>query len=385
MARITTYAIDSAISGKDKLVGSDAEDSNITKNYLIADLANYIGTSNTGAQGPEGPAGSNGTNGSDGTNGTNGSNGTNGTNGTDGTQGAAGADGTSISILGTVANCAALPTTGNTTGDLYILDAADGGCSYGAGAEGDGYVWTAGNSWLNIGPLRGPQGIQGIAGTDGTDGSDGTDGTNGTDGTDGTDGAQGPQGIQGSLSSSEALSLVGLDLSWSNRDPLYAVNSTYITNLVYSRLGVDFNNLDFEAGSIYKLILERKRKATTRSSGGNNFRKGGYKRSTGYGMQPPYSNRLSEIIFNEATGAKFDFGWDLFFQQNAFPRPSGISTTTGGVNVASADIHFALRISKQTGNITEVSPVLTEFTLRGIYNPSQNGIDKQKRLTFILK
>lgn len=153
--------------------------------------------------------------------------------------------------------------------------------------------------------------------------------------------------------------------------------------MVYSRLGVDFNNLDFEAGSIYKLILERKRKATTRSSGGNNFRKGGYKRSTGYGMQPPYSNRLSEIIFNEATGAKFDFGWDLFFQQNAFPRPSGISTTTSAI--ASADIHFALRISKQTGNITEVSPVLTEFTLRGIYNPSQNGIDKQKRLTFILK
>jgi len=60
-------------------------------------------------------------------------------------------------------------------------------------------------------------------------------------------------------------------------------------------------------------------------------------------------------------------------------------TTAGAAPPASADIHFALRISKQTGNITEVSPVLTEFTLRGIYNPSQNGIDKQKRLTFILK
>ena len=179
------------------------------------------------------------------------------------------------------------------------------------------------------------------------------------------------------------MSLVGLDLSWSNRDPLYAVNSTHVTNLVYSRLGVDFNNLDFEVGSIYKLILERKRKASVRDAGGN-FRKGGYKRSTGYGMQPPYSNRLSEIIFNEATGAKFDFGWDLFFQPFAFPRPSGIASTVGA-NPASADIHFALRISKQTGNITEVSPVLTEFTLRGIYNPSQNGITKQKRLTFILK
>lgn len=384
MARITTYAIDSAISGKDKLVGSDAEDSNITKNYRIADLANYIGTSNTGAQGPAGPAGPTGTPGTNGSNGSNGSNGAPGAPGSNGAQGAPGADGTSISILGTVANCAALPTTGNTTGDLYILDAADGGCSYGAGAEGDGYVWTAGNTWLNIGPLRGPQGIQGPDGADGSDGAAGAAGADGSDGAPGAAGAQGPQGIQGSLSSSEALSLVGLDLSWSNRDPLYAVNSTYITNLVYSRLGVDFNNLDFEAGSIYKLILERKRKASTRDAGGN-FRKGGYKRSTGYGMQPPYSNRASEIVFNEATGAKFDFGWDLFFQQNAFPRPSGISTTTTGTLPASSDIHFALRISKQTGNITEVSPVLTEFTLRGIYNPNQIGIDKQKRLTFILK
>ena len=382
MARITTYAIDSAISGKDKLVGSDAEDSNITKNYLIADLANYIGTSNTGAQGPAGPAGPTGTPGANGSNGSNGNNGAPGAPGSNGAQGAAGADGTSISILGAVANCAALPTTGNTTGDLYILDADDAGCS---GIAGDGFVWTAGSAWLNIGPLRGPQGIQGPDGTDGSDGEAGAAGADGSNGAPGAAGAQGPQGIQGSLSSSEALSLVGLDLSWSNRDPLYAVNSTYITNLVYSRLGVDFNNLDFEAGSIYKLILERKRKASVRDAGGN-FRKGGYKRSTGYGMQLPYSNRLSEIVFNEATGAKFDFGWDLFFQQGAqFPRPSGISTTTSGITPASADIHFALRISKQTGNITEVSPVLTEFTLRGIFNPNQTGADKQKRLTFILK
>ncbi len=329
MARITTYSIDSQIAAKDKLIGSDAQDSNITKNYLISDLANFIGQSNTGAQGPTGPAGA---------------------------QGEAGADGTSIKILGTVANCAGLPNAGaNVNGDLYILDADDGACSYGAGLAGDGYVWD-GTTWFNIGPLRGPQGIQG---------------------------PQGPQGIQGSLASSEALSLVGLDLSWSNRDPLYAVNSTHVADLVYSKLGVDFNNLDFEAGSIYKLILERKRQASVRDAGGN-FRKGGYKRSTGYGMQPPYSNRLSEIVFNEATGTKFDFGWDLFFQQNAFPRPSGIASTTG-TNPASSDIHFALRISKQTGNITEVSKVLREFTLRGIYNPNQYGLDKQKRLTFILK
>ena len=322
MARITTYSIDSQIAAKDKLIGSDAQDSNITKNYLISDLANFIGQSNTGAQGPVGPAGA---------------------------QGAAGADGTSIKILGTKPTVGDLPATGDAVGDLWIIDQTGGGAT-----AGDGYVWTDGGAWLNIGPLRGPEGIQG---------------------------AQGPQGIQGSLSSSEALSLVGLDLSWSNRDPLYAVNSTYITGLVYSRLGVNFDNLTIEEGSVYKLILERKRSASNRDG---SFRKGGYKRSTGFGMQPPYSDRLSEIVFSETTGAKFDFRWDLFFQSSGFPKPAG-SSHISLLNIDRADVHFALRISKQTGNITEVSPVLTEFTLRGIFNPNQIGADKQKRLTFILK
>ena len=38
MARISTYAQDASISADDLLVGSDAEDSNITKNYRIGDL-----------------------------------------------------------------------------------------------------------------------------------------------------------------------------------------------------------------------------------------------------------------------------------------------------------------------------------------------------------
>jgi len=46
MARITTYVNDSVISPLDKLIGTDADDSNITKNYLISDLLAYIGTTN---------------------------------------------------------------------------------------------------------------------------------------------------------------------------------------------------------------------------------------------------------------------------------------------------------------------------------------------------
>jgi hypothetical protein len=35
MARISTYPVDSSVNGLDILIGSDADDSNITKNYRI--------------------------------------------------------------------------------------------------------------------------------------------------------------------------------------------------------------------------------------------------------------------------------------------------------------------------------------------------------------
>tara|TARA_R100000951_G_scaffold91610_1_gene79986 strand:- start:39 stop:305 length:267 start_codon:yes stop_codon:yes gene_type:complete len=42
MARISTYALDASISTDDKLVGTDAEDSNITKNYQIGAFMAFI-------------------------------------------------------------------------------------------------------------------------------------------------------------------------------------------------------------------------------------------------------------------------------------------------------------------------------------------------------
>jgi len=44
MARISTYAIDTSISRNDLLVGTDAEDSNITKNFTVGDLTDFVGT-----------------------------------------------------------------------------------------------------------------------------------------------------------------------------------------------------------------------------------------------------------------------------------------------------------------------------------------------------
>ena len=208
-------------------VNTDADP--ITRNFPISSISTLIAAEiPQGVAGPAGQDGAPGANGSNGSNGTNGANGapgsngsdgvdgapgSNGANGQDGAQGATGADGTSIEIQGTKPTVADLPATGNTVGDLWIIDQTGGGAT-----AGDGYVWTVGNAWLNIGPLRGPQGIQGIAGTNGTDGAagtpgatgapgaggaDGTDGADGQDGADGTDGAPGAtgspgqQGIQG--------------------------------------------------------------------------------------------------------------------------------------------------------------------------------------------
>ena len=221
MAIVNSYPIGTPKTN-DLLVGTSMPTVNtdadpITKNFPISSISTLIAAEvPQGVAGPAGQDGAPGANGSSGTNGTNGTNGapgsngsdgvdgapgSNGANGQDGAQGAAGADGTSIEIQGTKPTVADLPATGNTVGDLWIIDQTGGGAT-----AGDGYVWTVGNAWLNIGPLRGPQGIQGVTGTDGADGADGApgatgpagaDGSDGTDGAPGATGSQGPQGIQG--------------------------------------------------------------------------------------------------------------------------------------------------------------------------------------------
>ena len=139
---------------EDLLMGTEMSDvvtANFTVQSLIDLVTSYVPTGEGGATGPAGP------------------------------QGPAGNDGTSINILGTVPTSTSLPTSGNTVGDLYITD-----------DTGDGWVWAASLAWINIGPLRGPQGIQGPAGTAGSAGATGPVGPTGATG------PQGPQGIPGS-------------------------------------------------------------------------------------------------------------------------------------------------------------------------------------------
>ena len=230
MARIKTYNLDSEINPADKVIGSDGKPGATygnTKNYSFQQLASYFqgnegeagasayqiwldngntGTEQdflaslvgaTGAQGATGPAGSDGADGADGAQGiqgiqgATGQTGATGPQGAQGLQGAQGADGTSINIQGIKETVSDLPASGS-AGDLWVINTAGGGAN-----AGDGYVWTQEGNWLNIGPLRGPQGIQGATGAQGTAGVDGNDGDQGIQGETGPQGPQGPAGPQG--------------------------------------------------------------------------------------------------------------------------------------------------------------------------------------------
>lgn len=190
MARIKTYSLDSEINTADKIIGSDGKPGSTygdTKNYSISDLAGYF-------SGGEGAAGDSAyqvwlDNGNTGTeqdflDSLVGAAGAQGPTGATGAQGAAGADGTSITIQGTKNTVGDLPASGD-VGDLWIIDTAGGGAD-----AGDGYVWTDGGEWLNIGPLRGPQGIQGAQGAQGVQGIQGQQGIQGIQGTAGTNGTE---------------------------------------------------------------------------------------------------------------------------------------------------------------------------------------------------
>ena len=178
------------------------------------------------------------------------------------------------------------------------------------------------------------------------------------------------------------LSFIGLDLSWSNRNPEYKVDSTHIPGLIYSKLGVNFTNITIDPNSVYKLIIERKRPASTR--GTNNYRQGGYKRvNTVHPPEGIYSGRLSEIAFTSLIDNKFDFKWDLFFQpintvnpKSGWPRPSGLANSK---IIKWSDIHFALRVSITKAGVTEVSNVLREVTLRSMADANADT------LSYILK
>jgi hypothetical protein len=105
------------------------------------------------SEGPQGPTGPQST-----LLGPTGPQGATGFTGATGPTGAQGAN-AGITVLGSVANIAALPSTGNSGGDAYQVE-----------SEGEIYVWDVADSeWFSVGALQGPTGPTGPLGLRGED------------------------------------------------------------------------------------------------------------------------------------------------------------------------------------------------------------------------
>ena len=139
----------------------------------------------TGATGPQGPQG---TTGPPGPTGNTGPTGPQGIQGPTGPTGPKGNDGTSVVLKGSVTTFSALPSTGNTFGDLWVTT-----------DTGHGWVWSQPGQWADVGPIQGPAGPQGPQGTPGAQGPAGATGTQGPPGNTGTQGLAGPTGPTGPI------------------------------------------------------------------------------------------------------------------------------------------------------------------------------------------
>jgi hypothetical protein len=148
-------------------------------------------TGATGPSGSDGAPGATGPRGETGAQGATGPAGAQGAPGAKGDKGDTGAQGVSVTLQGTKALVADLPTPG--VGD----DFAGHGWIV---TEGGGNLWfwnLTDQEWNNVGPIVGPQGDQGPQGDPGSQGAEGPQGAAGADGAPGADGAQGDPGPQG--------------------------------------------------------------------------------------------------------------------------------------------------------------------------------------------
>jgi hypothetical protein len=121
-----------------------------------------------------------------------------------GPQGPPGPPGSGVTIKGTVPTSGSLPASG-TTGDMFI-----------AGDTSHGWTWD-GQTWVDVGPIRGPKGDQGIQGPAGIQGPKGDQGIRGPAGPQGADSTvPGPKGDPGQLPSGG--STPGQVLQWNGTD-----------------------------------------------------------------------------------------------------------------------------------------------------------------------
>jgi hypothetical protein len=180
------YTPTSAVSISVRCLSNTGESLTIVEGastFTISELVSgSVYAEKMGPQGPQGVAGPTGPQGVGGPAGPQGASGPQGPAGPDGPAGPQGAPGPGFIFLGNVATVGGLPPTGNDQGDAYLVLASS-----------DLYIWN-GTSWVNAGPIQGPQGVAGVQGPQGPAGPTGPAGPAGAVGPTGATGAQGQTG-----------------------------------------------------------------------------------------------------------------------------------------------------------------------------------------------
>ena len=187
---------------------------------------------------------------------------------------------------------------------------------------------------------------------------------------------------------------VGMNVKWNNGDVNYRVASTrtptsYV-NLIYSKLYIEFENLELEAGSTYGLLMERfKQRQLVGQDGGTTIsRPAGFKRMSNAGVSSPFNERVFELPITTTTGQFFDFKFDLYYTEPevgtgtanpGFPAISGMSAKLPGFGPRQKTTQYiAFRIVKRTGSVEQISSKLIKLKMIGVAgNPSTNP-----RITF---
>jgi len=171
---------------------------------------------------------------------------------------------------------------------------------------------------------------------------------------------------------------VGMKVSWNNGDSNYRVASSRAgasyAGLIYSKLYIEFENLELEAGSTYGLLMERfKQRRIATAVGIQSPRPAGFKRMSNNGVSAPFNQRVFELPITTTTGQFFDFKFDLYYTEPGgganpgFPAISGMSAkmpSSGPRN--STTQYLAFRIVKRTNGVEQISPHIIKLRMIGV-------------------
>jgi len=290
-----------------------------------------------------------------------------GATGLSGATGPTGPQGVSVTLIGSVANSAALPVSGN-AGDGYItID------------SGDLWIWnTVTTSWNDVGQIVGPQGATGIGAT-GATGVAGVNGATGATGLRGSTGATGATGTIGSTGATGATGTIGSTGATGATGTIGSTGATGATGTIGSTGATGATGTIGSTGAT----------GTIGSTGAT-------------GATGPVAGSNTQVIFNDANAA----GANANF---TFNKSTSVLTVTGNIianninagNLLTANYSSAVLTTgaqpnitstgtlsnlSVTGNVTAGNVIVNgQPTTYGTVSPDYIQVEKSADQTFVAK